>query len=69
MERKGKLKEIDIKNCTCYYFDDIMRAWDIDIYTDFGGILLDEKVYRKKQKYFNLRHFLKNFKESKTTAY
>ena len=44
MERKDKLKEIDIKNCTCYYFNDIMRAWDIDIYTDFGGILLDEKV-------------------------
>ena len=23
MERKDKLKEIKIKNCSCYYFDDI----------------------------------------------
>ena len=28
MESKDKLKETDIKNCTCYYFDDLMR----DIY-------------------------------------
>ena len=38
MERKDELKEIDIKNRTCYYFDDIIR--DLDIYFD---ILLDEK--------------------------
>ena len=49
MESKDELKEIDIKNCTCYYFDDIMRAWDIDIDTDFIGILLDIK---KKTKIF-----------------
>ena len=29
MERKNELKEIDIKNFTCYYFDDIMRTIDI----------------------------------------
>ena len=23
MERKNKLKEINIKNCMCYYFDDL----------------------------------------------
>ena len=29
MERKDELKEIDIKNRTCYYFDDIIRDLDI----------------------------------------
>ena len=29
MESKGKLIEIDIKNCMCYYFDDKIRARDI----------------------------------------
>ena len=48
MERKDELKEIDIKNRTCYYFNDIMRAWDIDIDTDFSGILLDKKLYKEK---------------------
>ena len=26
----------------------IMRAWDIDIDTDFSGILLDKKLYKEK---------------------
>ena len=26
MESNNELKEIDIKNCTCYYFDNIMRV-------------------------------------------
>ena len=30
MKGKDELKEFDIKNCTCYYFDDIMRVRDID---------------------------------------
>ena len=30
MESKDELKETDIRNCTCYYFDDIMRVWDTD---------------------------------------
>ena len=42
MESKDELKEIDIKNCTCYYFDDIMRALDIHS----GDILLDKKSYK-----------------------
>ena len=25
MENKDKLKQVDIKNCTCYYFDDIFK--------------------------------------------
>ena len=41
MESKDELKEIDIKNRTCYYFDDIIK--DVDIY--FSDILLDEKLY------------------------
>ena len=43
MESKDELKEIDIKNRTCYYFDDIIRSWDRDI--DFRDILLDKKLY------------------------
>ena len=39
MESKNELKEIDIKNRTCYYFDDIMR--DGDIYS--GDISLSKK--------------------------
>ena len=41
MENNDELKEIDIENRRCYYFDDIMRARDFD----FGNILLDEKSY------------------------
>ena len=70
MESKDELKETDIKNHTCYYFDDIMRAWDKDIDTDFNGILLDEKLYKEKQqKYFNLWHFIQNFNGCKTIEY
>ena len=41
MESKDELKEIDIKNPTCYYFDAIIT--DRETYSvDF---LLDEKIY------------------------
>ena len=33
-------KKIDIKNCTCYYFVDIMRVRGIN----FSDILLDKKT-------------------------
>ena len=39
MESKDELKKIDIKNCTYYYFDDIMKVTDIDSEKMF----LDEK--------------------------
>ena len=42
MKYKDELKEIVIKNCTCYYFDVIII--DVDIY--FSDILLDEKLYK-----------------------
>ena len=49
MESKDGLKEIFIKNRTCYYFDDIMEV-DYFYYED---ILLDEKLYKKiMKKYF-----------------
>ena len=36
----NKLKEISIKNRTCYYFDDIIKIEDFD----FDTILIDEKA-------------------------
>ena len=43
MESKDELKgrTCNIKNCTCYYFDDITT--NRDIYS--VGTLLDEKMY------------------------
>ena len=41
MESKDELKEISIKNLTCYYFDDIMGVIDFS----FSGILLNEKLH------------------------
>ena len=41
MESKDELKEIDIKNRTCYYFDDIVRIIDIN----FRDILQGKKSY------------------------
>ena len=34
VENKNELKEIDIKTCACYYFDDIINGTDID-FTNF----------------------------------
>ena len=41
MESNEKLKEIAIKNCMCYYFNDIIEIEDFD----FDNILKDEKSY------------------------
>ena len=41
MESNNKLKEIDIKNCLCYYFDDIIKTEDFDL----DNFLIDEKSY------------------------
>ena len=38
---KNELKEIDIKNCARYYFDDIINGTNID----YSDILLDKKLY------------------------
>ena len=39
MESNDKLKEINIKNVTCYYFDDKIKIKDLD----FNSSLLNEK--------------------------
>ena len=41
VESKNELKEIDIRNRTCYYFDGIIRIK----YFDLDNILIDEKLY------------------------
>ena len=43
MKSKDELKEIDIKNRPCYYFDGIIK--DVCIY--FSGFSLDKKLYEK----------------------
>ena len=35
----NEFKKVRIKNCTCYYFDDIIKLEDFDI----ENILIDEK--------------------------
>ena len=40
MKSNYELKEIDIKNCTCYCLDDIIDINDLDP----NNILLDEKI-------------------------
>ena len=46
MDNKDELKEIDIKNRTCYCFDGIMTDWNICS----GYILLLEKVFETYKK-------------------
>ena len=41
MESNDKLKEIDIRNRMCYYFDDIIKIEDFDL----DNILKDEKLF------------------------
>ena len=41
MESNDELKVIDIKDCMCYYFDDIRKVRDFDL----DNILLYEKLY------------------------
>ena len=41
MESNDKLKEIDIKNCIFYYFDDMIKIEDLDL----DNILINKKSY------------------------
>ena len=41
MKSKNDLKETDIKNRVCYYFDDIINGAKIN----FNNILLDKKLH------------------------
>ena len=52
MENKDELKEIAIKNRTCYYFDDMTGFQDRDI--NFNDIFSGGKLYKKVHKYSNL---------------
>ena len=45
MGSQDELKEIYVKNCTCY-FDDLMRVRDRDI--EFSDIVLGKKIYKEK---------------------
>ena len=51
MESNGKVREVSIKNSTCYYFDDVIK---LDFYLD--NFFIDEKgcknnsVYKISQK-------------------
>ena len=38
MKSKDEFKKIDVKNCTCYYFDDVMRYIDINFNDTYDGI-------------------------------
>ena len=42
MDSNNQLKEIDIKNRMCYYFDDIIKIEDFNI----DNISIDEKSYK-----------------------
>ena len=57
MGSKDELKEVDIKNRACYYFDDIVNGIDIN----FSSILWGKNLYE------NI--FLQNFNGSKTIAF
>ena len=41
MEINDELKEINAKNCMCYYFDDIIKFEDFHL----DNILIDKKSY------------------------
>ena len=57
MERKDELKQTDIENRTCYYFDDIIK--NKDIYS--VDIVLDEKSF---QTYENILVYNISYKTS-----
>ena len=46
--KRNIIIEIDIKNRTRYYFDDVVRVEDLD----FHDILLEEKSYKIHMKRF-----------------
>ena len=58
MEINNELKEIAIKNRTCYYFDDVIDIEDIY----FDNILLNEKLYKNTWVYVisNKNWFVQN---------
>ena len=51
MKSTDELKETNIKNCTCYDFDDLIKIEPFD----FDNILIDEKSYKNILVY-NISH-------------
>ena len=47
MEHNDKLKEINIKNNKCHYFNEITKIEDLDL----DDILIDEKSYKNSLVY------------------
>ena len=45
MISNDKLKEIDIKNCMCYNFDDIIKIEDFDL----DNILIDKTFLQESE--------------------
>ena len=45
MKSNNLLKNVDIKNCICFYFDGSLSINDFDL----QNILLDEKLHEKKK--------------------
>ena len=43
IDSNDELKEIDIKNCMCCYFDDIIKIEEFNL----NNILINEKLYEK----------------------
>ena len=48
MQSEDELKEINIRNRTCYYFDDIIEVMDRDSDFDFNDVLLNQKLCKEK---------------------
>ena len=44
MESKDELKEIDIKNRACYYFDDIIKDYDKKLYENISAYDISYKT-------------------------
>ena len=63
MEIKDEFKKINIKNRTCYHFDDIIEMLIIVIF------YWTKKYVKKITKIFNLWHFIQKFIGFKTNAY
>ena len=63
METKDELKEFEIKNCTCYYFDEMMRVRDINLN------FIIRKTISNNTKIFNWWNFMQNFYGFNTTLY
>ena len=71
MEINDELKEINIKNRTCYYFDDIINIENFDFYNDslplektltFHNVIIHIKsVWNKDQNYYYYDIFLEKY--------